>query len=383
MPKRMYAAGLDPAASEPDLAPSTSSAAESAALEELRVTSIREQWTECSCGAPLEHHELPARVFGTSAIDEVTLVEASCTECGVRAAVDGSEYFILRKGPFSSAPLGTFELCFSWELLNDTMNDLAAEGTFFWTRWKACMKKWDGIDVTAAQLVGWHSLYRHFVTATLDFVTLQALDYKSVLSCKCDDPNKHMVSDALTLAIRRARVHLDGPWLPGDPEPGSGGMAAQFGSEYHARFAIPAYSLRAALRPITTTAAEGWADDELRALEEECHHWQGGNVPDVDRALPPISSALLTLFAEAHRPIVAVGNRLRDHICSFLRDLSANTPACQIAHLIDLAALQRCRSSVCMALAAEDEAAAAEACAAFTAEDQPLCGAARLALRTA
>ena len=185
MPKRMYAAGLDPAASEPDLAPSTSSAAESAALEELRVTSIREQWTECSCGAPLEHHELPARVFGTSAIDEVTLVEASCTECGVRAAVDGSEYFILRKGPFSSAPLGTFELCFSWELLNDTMNDLAAEGTFFWTRWKACMKKWDGIDVTAAQLVGWHSLYRHFVTATLDFVTLQALDYKSVLSCKC------------------------------------------------------------------------------------------------------------------------------------------------------------------------------------------------------
>ena len=323
-------------------------------------------WPLCCCDAPLQRHEIEARVFGVAQIQHVTIVEATCTQCKQRSSWDGAEHLILRKGPFSSEALGSFELCFSWELLDDMFSGIASGGMFFWAKWKDQMRKWDNVSMTEPQLQALHSIYRHFSAAWMDFVVLQNLPYDDVHKCQCAVPHKHLLGDGLGLSLKCSEARMAGPWLPQQLADGTPPLAARYGSDFSLRFAIADADLRSKLRPITTASEDGWADQELAALLETCAHLLGPGAPDVDHHLRPIARALQTIFSAEHLPVIArTDNRLREHVRKFLREISASSPACQLVYLGDLELLQRLTQSARAALAADDAAAAAEASRAF------------------
>jgi hypothetical protein len=328
-------------------------------------------WALCSCGAPLQLHEMSARVFGVAQIQHVTIVEATCTQCQQRSSLDGAEYLILRKGRFSSEALGSFELCFSWELLDDMFSGIANGGMFFWAKWKDQMRKWDHLSMSEPQLQGLHSIYRHFSAAWMDFVVLQQLPYEEVHKCQCAIPHHHLLADGLGISLKCSEARMAAPWLPQQPADGAPPVAALYGSEFSLRFAIADAGLRKKLRPLTTAAAEGWADGELAALREECEHLLGPGAPDADYHLRPIADALKTIFSVEHLDeIKCADNKLREHARKFLRELSASSPACQLVYLGDLELLQRFTRSARAALAAADIEAAAEAGSAFDQDTQ-------------
>jgi hypothetical protein len=52
--------------------------------------------------------------------------EDTCDQCGWEA-LDGSKHFLLRKALFSSNELKEFELCFHYDLLYKTLQELAGD----------------------------------------------------------------------------------------------------------------------------------------------------------------------------------------------------------------------------------------------------------------
>jgi hypothetical protein len=206
------------------------------------------------------------------------------------------------------------------------------------------------------------SLYRHFLLATLDFVELQKLPYDEVLRCQCALRHQHLIADGILVCVKAGEIHMCGPWLPEQPADGGAPVPAEFGSEYGARFAIRDRELRSLLRPLTTSAAGGWQPEELIELRERCVAIALGNVPDADLPLRPVASALLAIFGPQgvapEEVVTSDGSLLHPHLRSFLRELSAHSPACQIVHACELRPLLRCISAAYSALAAEDAEAA-------------------------
>ena len=99
-------------------------------------------------------------MFSLQAIHEVRICDTTCMrpDCGYRA-IDGSEYFLLRKGLTTSGSLGTFELCFGWDLLYEGVQDLA-DGGFFFATWVRRLRAYKHLDWQDAQLDAMQTLYR-------------------------------------------------------------------------------------------------------------------------------------------------------------------------------------------------------------------------------
>jgi hypothetical protein len=328
------------------------------------------------CAADLgagDIHETPARVLGVSSMQPAVFVEARCSQCEHHMKVDGAEYLILRKGPYRSEGLGDFELCFTWELLNDMVVALTDDGTFFWAVWRKQMEKYDVGGKPVSFQDALQSIYRHFVQATLDFIELQQLPYEIVLRCQCALRHQHLISDGIMVCLKRGQIHMAGPWLPQQPGEGEPQVAAVYGSEYGQRFAIRDQGLRNLLRPLTTSAQDGWQLQQLIDLRQRCQAIVAGAVPDVDLPLRPVAAALLEVFGgnglAPQAVVTSAGNLLHPHLRSFLRELSAHSPACQIVHASDLRPVVSWMAAAYSALAAEDAQAATEASRACTPAD--------------
>jgi hypothetical protein len=311
-------------------------------------------------------------VFSCSAIHDSVIVEGAC-KCGHHAKVDGAEHLVLRKGRYSSAALGAFELCFTWDVLDDAVSHVTSKGTHFWTLWKLLMQKYDLEGVPRHEVVGLHQVYRHYIAAIMDFVDLQHLPYSVVLRCKCAVPYLHLGADGILVACRRRAMHLQSTWLPPLPADGDEPAAALFGSEFAQRFAVPDARLRSELRALTTATA--WSAEEIDAVRHTCDDLLNGGRP-ADEAAQPAATALLALTDAAFRACItrdAEGGGIHfvEPVRLFLRELSANSPACQIVAPCDVAAVQAWQTALRGALAAADEAAALQACAAYMEECRP------------
>jgi hypothetical protein len=280
--------------------------------------------------------------------------------------VDGAEFLILRKGQYSSNDLSTFELCFTWEVLNDAINALTSKGTFVWTTWKALMQKYFISIMIHRQLTALHSLYRHFEAAVMDFVDLQNLPYAHVLRCKCAVRHQHLSADALMVCCKRCALCVSGPWLKEQPATGEPLVEAHFASEFADRFAIQDTQLREDLR--ATIAVSGCDVNDLIALWHQCARLEA------DSKLRGIATALTTIVVGDGlvTPNAAGSQVLRENARKFLRELSAKSPACAIVHACDVALLQRWISAVEGALAGTDAAAAVVVSQAWTGLDMAL-----------
>jgi hypothetical protein len=251
-------------------------------------------------------------------------------------------------------------------VLNDAINALTSKSTFFWTTWKALMKKYFISTMTHRQQTALHSLYRHFEAAVMDFVDLQDLPYAHVLRCKCAVGHQYLSADALMVCCKRQALCVCGPWLKEQPGTGEPLVEAHFPSEYADCFAILHTQLRQDLR--AATAASGCDNNDVVAPQQECAELEASN------KLRGIATALTTIVdGNGLITRTAAGSQVfNENARKFLRELSANSPACAIAHASDLAPLQRWMFAVEGALAATHAGAAAVASEEWTGSDMAL-----------
>lgn len=324
-----------------------------------------------ACMSAMKEVPLCAKVFATTYMRDVVIIEGVCPECGETAHCDGAEHLVLRKGRYSSAALGTTELCFTWEFMNRSIEQFTSKGVHFWTMWKQQMKEYNVKDVPNHVIAGLHQLYRHFIAAIMDFVDLQQLPYSRVLRCKCAEPHQHLVSDGILVSCRRRFMHLQTAWGPELPADGEEVVPALFGSEYAQRFAVPDSRLRKELRAMTTQ--KGFTAEEVTAVRQTCQDLlQGGRPADVP--VLPAAEALLILTDHVHNACILQhqpdddNTHFKECVRGLVRELSSSSPACQVVPPADLAAVQSWQVALHDALAADSPAAAVAACSVFMTE---------------
>jgi hypothetical protein len=154
------------------------------------------------------------------------------------------------------------------------------------------------------------SVYRHFQEACIDFVELMEIDYRAVLSCKCEVQHQHLVADGIRVSCPLSKLHLLGPWLPQHEGP----IPQQLhGSAYHHRHAVQDADLRRLLRAYAS--ASGLDAASFGSMIACCQRLQRPEPADV----------LGALSEEQDERIVAIKWARK-----VLRELGANSPACAI-----------------------------------------------------
>lgn len=273
--------------------------------------------TTC-CGKDMRVHEEPAQVFGTNFVQSITIRSFHCDVCGAVHAPTGGEHFFFRKAKFKSQVLGTFEICFSWELLY-ALCDHIGNGYFFFSFFRARLLAYLRLNYTEQEMQAMQSLYPHLRDALMDFVDQMCLDYRGAFSCQCSKKHQHIVIDGITISCKRQRLFLVGPWLTTGQQGGGELVPARQGSAPADRLVIKDAGARDTLRDFTS--AEGVPLPKLQELRHAC------DLPDAQ----PWRMALRTVLKPCPQG-VAVENS--DGKCvpetaflPFLRSLSSNSPA--------------------------------------------------------
>lgn len=278
---------------------------------------------DCGSGH-LQETRTRCKVFCLSFVKETEIVEQTCA-CGFHS-MDGGEAFILRKCPFSSEPLGVFELCFHWDLLFRALRMLLS-GNHFYSMWTFQMQAYAS-QLEEAQLRGLQSLARHFQEAVMDFVDMMQLPFGDVLRCRCESTHRCLVVDGLTLSVPASRLLQTVPWLPEQPGAGEERVPLKYGSDYQSRFVFRSKDVRGKLRLLTSASGaslEAYAA-LINLLEEP--------------GLQTLRAALATGGAGAayiDGPVV----KCLPWANTFLRELSSSSPSCIVAPLDHLPLLRR------------------------------------------
>jgi hypothetical protein len=311
-----------------------------------------------NCGGSLSDSSKEAWVLSIGNIHKCIIEEQECGACG-SCTLDGAEYFVLRRGPFTSFTLGSFELCFSWQLLYEGVSDVAA-GMHFFTRFQRMLLTYSSVGWAPTQLAVMQSLYRPLKGSTMDFVDLMDLPYQDVLACKCSEPLQHLAADGITVSCKRSMLHLEGGWLPQQPEEGAPLMQSRSGSPYHARFVLRNPVLRSLLHPLGS--ANGMTVQQRAALLQHCEENQETDV--------------LLLAARWEDGLVLGGDASLlavDWARPFLHDISSNSPAIALVTLADAALLDRWIEQIGAALAATNTQLAAAAMSEWSRGDDTQC----------
>jgi hypothetical protein len=266
----------------------------------------------------MRRQELPCIVFSENCSWHAVVDEDACDQCGWEA-LDGSQHFLLRKASFSSKALGDFELCFHYDVLYKTLQELAG-GQHWHNKWMRQMHAYRQCGMSVAQVCALSSVYRHFREACIDFVELMDIDYRAVLSCKCEVQHQHLVADGISVSCPLSKLHLLGPWLPQHEGPLP---HQQHGSEYHHRHAVQDAELRRLLRAYASTS--GLDAASFGSMIACCQRLQW----------PEMADLLGALSEEQDERIVAIKWARK-----VLRELGANSPACAIVPALQLPLLQ-------------------------------------------
>lgn len=265
----------------------------------------------------------PCKVFCTHKVVDVRIVEHVCCGCSRGAPLDGSEVFILRKADFQSSQLGAFEVAFHWPLLYDAVEELM-NGVHWNTSWTQQLHKYARMGIPSTDLQAFmQSLYRHFREAVQDFVDLQCLPFDDVLRCKCAVRHQNLVADGITVSCMRSCLRFCAPWLPQPAAPGEPPVQQHYGSDFKSRFALER-NVREALRPLTS--AGGVCELDFLSLQQIA----GEHL-----------SALLSTAAPSGVVLQSGRATCLPWAQTFLRELSANSPACAIVRPAVVPAVER------------------------------------------
>lgn len=258
-------------------------------------------------------------VFSENAVLDSSIDEDVCQACGWEA-FDGAEHFVVRKCSFTSALLGQVELCFHYDLLYKTMQELV-EGQHWHNKWVRQLEAYRHCGMAVDQLCALSSVYRHFREVCIDFVELQHLNYSQMLVCKCLQRHQHLVADGITIACPLKKLYLAGPWLPQGDE---GLLMQHHGSTYHERFAIPDSQMRQHLRELSHSA--GLDGAAFASLLQSCDRMERHGLAD-----------LLEFLC----PQVGGNHKTVQWAQPLVRELGANSPACAIVPASDITLVQR------------------------------------------
>jgi hypothetical protein len=113
----------------------------------LAVISARCVRTWCTA---MRRQELPCIVFSEHRSWDAVMDEDTCDQCGWEA-LDGSKHFLLRKASFSSNKPREFELCFHYDLLYKTLQELAG-GQHWHNKWMRQMHAYRQYGMSVAHV---------------------------------------------------------------------------------------------------------------------------------------------------------------------------------------------------------------------------------------
>ena len=104
--------------------------------------------------------------------------------------------------------------------------------------WVILAHRYQVAGILPEQLDKWLNLRKQYQTATMDFVSLQQLDYDRGISCTCGNGAQHLMADGLSLGHALRRLCIVAPWQPSSPQ------ADVCGSLFSARVGISNKQLR-------------------------------------------------------------------------------------------------------------------------------------------
>jgi hypothetical protein len=197
------------------------------------------------------------------------ICEQKCGKCGYHTEYDGSEDFLLRKCWFKSQLHGSYEICFHWELLHETILQLV-EGVHWYSTWVRQMAAYKRTGTSEVELMALQSVYKHFREACMDFECLWGLDYQEVLHCQCTRPGSTRVADGIMVSCKAALMCMYAPFLPKQPPAGEERVPQQHGSLYELRFAIPHKKVRELL--VQASSVDGIMATAFEVLGTWCEH---------------------------------------------------------------------------------------------------------------
>lgn len=304
------------------------------------------------CGGSLLSVQKRVLVCGYGRIHWAELHEYVCAraECTFQS-FDGAEQFLLRKCHFKSAVLGTFDLCFTWQLLY-AMSSGVTQGRFTFAEWQVQLRQYRAFAWSLAELAAMQSFYPHVLAGFMDFNDLMQHRYRDVLRCTCVEPGLHMSMDGITIAIKRKNMHLEGSWLPQPVKAGEPLVAALKGSKYADRLVIRSQTLRVLLRELAS--AKGALLPNYLALLQLC--------ADAGDMLAPLHQ-ILQRDEDGGCVSATEGEAGAVHTVAawargFLSDIGCDGPACALITIKDYAAVSGCITTVKSALAQDTLAGA-------------------------
>jgi hypothetical protein len=205
------------------------------------------------------------------------------------------------RATFSSKVLGEFELCFHYDLLYKTLQELAG-GHHWHNKWMRQMQAYRRCGMSVTQICALSSVYSHFREACIDFVELMDIDYRALLSCKCENQHQHLVAHGISVSCPLRKLHLLGPWLPQDE-----GLLPQqqHGSEYHHRHAVQDAELRRWLRAFAS--ASGLDAASFGSMIGCCDRLQWPEMADLLRALSEEQDERTVAFKWARKLLCELG----------------------------------------------------------------------------
>lgn len=105
---------------------------------------------------------------------------------------------------------------------------------------------------TQGELGALASLYKHFQTASMDFIDLFGIDFGTEMQCKCERPCLDITLDGTTVSCQSSNIHMYTPWAaaPDCDE-------LQWGSKFGDRLYISAPKCRLQLRSFASSGRTG------------------------------------------------------------------------------------------------------------------------------
>lgn len=114
---------------------------------------------------------------------------------------------------------------------------------------------------TQGELGALASLYKHFQTASMDFIDLFGIDFGTEMQCKCDRPCLDITLDGTTVSCQSSNLHMYNPWAAApDCE------ELQWGSKFGDRVYISAPKCRLQLRSFAASGRAGITDSDFDEL---------------------------------------------------------------------------------------------------------------------
>jgi hypothetical protein len=253
---------------------------------------------------------------------------------------DGHECCVLRhcrsscKALFPACPEGAEpEIAFHWSLLYSACEELYKAQQWRCTWDRLCKSYEKHCEMPDSQLQALQKIHHHFRAAVMDFVDLQKLPYREVLSCRCPNKGACLVADGICLGPRLRNQYIVMPCHP----PMADGTPLKHGSKHSDRMLIKNEKLRQLLFQLSL--AEGQTVQDYVQLQELARQHCAPSLADCILQLTLVTGQPSDLvFLQDNRYFARDAVKLRRGVQpsaaqQLFHELGCNSPACSILRL--------------------------------------------------